>query len=342
MAENRADPTRIMQLATGYWDSAALLAANELDLFGALAEGPQAAAQIAALRGLDVRAATLLLDACAGLGLLVKSFDSAEAAYANTPESAAFLVPGRPGYLGGAIRWGADQYAAWGHLAQSVREGGPAVVPQRHLGGDPEETRRFVLGMNNRALGVARGLLHFLDFDNVTNLLDAGGGPGTYSVLLAQKYPNLRAIVLDLPPVVAIAGELIAEAGLAERVQTRAGDITTDAFGASEFDAVLFSGVLHQMSPATIQKLFAKAKAALRPGGRIVVSDIVLGDDKTQPPFAALFSLQMLLTSAEGAVFSGSECKNWLESAGLENVAVRVLPPPLPYTLVEGTLQTSP
>ncbi len=341
MSENRANPGRIMQLATGYWDSAALLAANELDIFGALGTGPQTAAQVAAARNLDARAAGMLLDACAGLGLLIKNSDGPVPIYANTPESAAFLVCGSPAYLGGAIKWGADQFAAWGELAQSVRLGTPAVAPEEHLGGNAEETRRFVLGMRDRALSVARPLIQFLDFAGVKNLLDVGGGPGTYATLLAQKYPESNVVVLDLPPVVAIAAELIAEAGMAERVTVRAGNAVTDDYGVAEYDAILFSGVLHQMSAATIQAMFVRAKRALRPGGKIVVSDVMLGDDKTQPVFAALFSLQMLLASAEGAVFSGAECGAWLESVGLTDAVVRPLPPPLPYTIVEAKFQVA-
>ncbi len=331
----RPDPSKIMQLATGYWDSATLLAANELNLFGALTGEAKTAPSVATALNAALRATTMLLDACAGLGLVVKTAGEGNAAlYANAPETEAFLVPGRPGYLGGAIRWGADQYGAWGELAASVRSDRPSVPPSLHLGDDPEQTRTFVLGMHNRALGVARGVIHFLDLAGATSLLDVGGGPGTYATLMAQKYPGLQATVLDLPGIVAVAQELIATAGLTDRVQTRAGNGLTDDYGTEAFDAVLFSGVLHQMAPATIQAMFAKAHRALKPGGRVLVSDVMTDRTKTQPAFATLFSLQMLLTSAEGAVFSGDECAQWLQGAGFEAVGIQRLPPPLPYMVV--------
>ncbi len=279
----------------------------------------------------------MLLDACVGLGLLVKEAGEREVRYRNTPAADAFLVPGRPGYLGDALRWSADQYAAWGQLAEAVRTDAPAVPPERHLGGDPERTRRFVLGMHNRALGAARGLLPFLDLSGVQSLLDVGGGPGTYSILLAQKYPQLRATVLDLPAVTAIAQEIIAAAGMADRVETRPGDAVADDYGAESYDAVLFSGVLHQMNPEAVRQMLSKARRALRPGGRLLISDIMLEASKTQPPFAALFSLQMLLTSQAGAVFSVEECIGWMQEAGFSEVAAQRLPPPLPYVLVTGT-----
>ena len=333
---NQPDPSSIMRLATGYWNSATLLAANELNLFGALGELELTARQVADHLQTPLRSTEMLLDACAGLDLLRKQEQDGAYMYANTPAAAAFLVPDRPGYLGNAIRWGAGQYEAWGKLEQAVRADAPVVPPADHLGSDTEQTRRFVLGMHNRALGVARGVLHFLDFADTTRLLDVGGGPGTYAMLLAQKYPVLRVTVLDLPGVTAIAQELITRSGFSDRVQTLAGSAIEAEWGVAEYDGLLFSGVLHQMSGETIRKLFAKAHQALQPGGKLVVSDIMLDATKTQPAFATLFSLQMLLTSEQGAVFSAAECINWLEQAGFASVQAQALPPPLPYVVVTG------
>jgi len=327
---NMPDPTPIFQLATGYWASAALLAANELGLFSALAEGAQTARAVAEALGSDPRATEMLLNACGGLNLVVKEGD----AYSLSPASAAFLVPGRPGYLGSALRWSQEQYAVWGKLAGAVRSGHPAVDPQQHLGGDPEQTRRFVLAMRERAQGVARGVIPYLNLEDSRTLLDVGGGPGTYAVFLAQKYPDLHATILDLPEIAAIARELIAQAGLADRVAVQAGDATQADYGEAQYDAALFSGVLHQMSAPTIQRMLAGAHRALRAGGRVLVSDIMADAGKTQPVFAALFSLQMLLTSQEGVVFSAEECAVWLEAAGLADIRIQRLPPPLPYTVV--------
>ncbi|HXG25159.1 MAG TPA: methyltransferase [Chthonomonadales bacterium] len=330
---DKSDPTPIFQLATGYWASAALLGANEIGLFGALADGAKTARQIAEALGSDLRATEMLLNACAGLDLVLKQGD----AYALTPVADAFLVPGRPSYLGSALRWAQDQYTAWGELPTSVRNGRPAVDPGRHLGGDPQQTRRFVLAMHERAQGVARGVVPFFKLEGCRMLLDVGGGPGTYAVLLAQQYPALHTTVLDLPEVVAIAQELIAQVGLSERVTVRVGDATQADYGEAQYDAVLFSGVLHQMSVATIRRMFAGAHRALLVGGRVIVSDIMLDATKTQPSFAALFSLQMLLTTHEGGVFSAAECAGWLEAAGFEEVWTQHLPPPLPYTIITGS-----
>jgi cyclopropane fatty-acyl-phospholipid synthase-like methyltransferase len=58
-------------------------------------------------------------------------------------------------------------------------------------------------------------------------LLDVGGGPGTYSILLTGRFPGLHSEVLELPGVAAVAREIVAAAGAADRVTLRDGDYHT-------------------------------------------------------------------------------------------------------------------
>ncbi|MGC8669228.1 MAG: methyltransferase [Chthonomonadales bacterium] len=329
---NYVDPTPIMELATAYWASATLLAANELGIFSPLARGPKPLDALAADLHADPRGLRLLLDACCGLGLLKHTPDG----YALTPASAQYLVPGKPGTLGTAISWAQDQYAMWGRLAHSVRTGLPAAAPAEHLGTDPQQTRTFVLAMRERALGMARAVVRFMDLEECRRLLDVGGGPGAYARLLVEQYPKLHVTILDLPGVAAIAQELIAEDGLAHRITVMPGDATLGEYGAGHYDAVLFSGVLHQMSEQNVRKMLGGAHRSLTAGGRVVVSDVMLDETRSQPAFAALFSLQMLLSTAEGQVFTEGDLACWLEAAGFRNISVRRLPPPLPYTVVHA------
>jgi 3-hydroxy-5-methyl-1-naphthoate 3-O-methyltransferase len=324
------DASAIMQLATGYWSSAAFLAANDIGLFSALANGGRTAPEVAAALGADDRGTAALLDACCGLNVVVKQGEQ----YILPSISAAFLVPGSHNYLGSALGWARDQYTAWGNLAESVRTGKPAMDPGEHLGADPEQTRRFVLGMRDRAIGLARGVVRYLNLEGCRKLLDVGGGPGAYAMLLAQTYPELEVTILDLPGVTAVAEEPVGEAALTERIGTLAGDASFGDYGEDRFDAVLFSGVLHQMSPDTVRRMLNGAHRALTPGGRVLISDMMLDATKTQPVFSTLFSLQMLLTSREGGVFAAEECMGWLESAGFADIHIERLPPPLPYTVM--------
>lgn len=327
------DPSAIVGLATSYWASMVLLTANRLKVFTVLGVGSRSAAQVAAQCAAHPRSMAMLLNACVAHGLLRKDGES----YANTPATETFLVEGAPTYLGDALRYSDDLYPVWGRLAEAVRANAPALPPQTILGDDADKTRHFVLGMANRARGVAASLAATLDLSGRTRLLDVGGGPGTYSTMLVVKTPGLRATVLDLPEVVAIARELIGAAGMADRIDLVAGDYRTAPFPGGS-DVVLMSGILHRETPESCGALLRKAARALVPGGLLAVSDVFFEDERrVSPPFAALFALTMLLTSEHGAAHARTEMAAWMAKAGFTGVAVKPLPPPMPHVVLLGT-----
>jgi len=332
MADMPPDPAKIVSMASAFYESCVLFAASDLGVFARLAEtGEAEGGTLARTLGVDERGLRLLLDAGVAVGLLAKDGNR----YRNRPDTAAFLVPGRPGDLSGAIRYNRDVYAAWGRLSQMVKTGAPVEKPEEHLGLDPQRTRTFVMAMHFRALGIGQAVLPQLDLRGRRKLLDVGGGPGTYSMLIARAYPEMACTVLDLPDVVAIASELIRQAGLDERVRALAGDYRTAAFPPDN-DAVNFFGVLHQESPDSICALLRKAAGALAPGGVVHVMDMMTDATHTQPRFSALFAVNMALTTLNGWVFSDAELKQWMEAAGFTGFAVKPLGPVMPHWLASA------
>jgi ubiquinone/menaquinone biosynthesis C-methylase UbiE len=326
------NPGRIIDLASAFYDSCVLFTAADLGVFGKLAELESGSAErLAKELKLDLRGTRLLLDACVALGLAVKQ----DGVYRNTVESNAFLVPGKPGDLSGAIRYNRDVYPAWGKLAKMVQSGKPVERPQLHLGDDENRTRTFVMSMHGRALWIGRVLVPLLDLRGCRKLLDVGGGPGTFAVLLAKAYPELSCTVIDLPEVVKIAAELIEQQGMSARVGTLAGDYHEVEFP-SDNDAVTIFGVLHQESPETIQDIFYRANEALAPGGTIHIMDMMTDESHTAPKFSALFAVNMALTTDRGWVFSDEELHGWLTQAGFVDLDVRPLPPPMPHWLASA------
>ena len=324
------DPGGIVALASAYYGAATLFAGLDCGLFARLAETPGAtAAALAAALKLDPHGTRLLLDGCVALGLLEKAGE----AYRNTPAAGATLVPGAPHDLTRAIRYNQDVYGAWGRLAERVRTGRPVEPPSIHLGDDPERTRRFVQAMHGRALGIGRAVVPMLDLGGARRLLDVGGGPGTYAVLMAQAHAGLHGTVLDLPAIVDVARELIAGAGMEARVSTRPGDYHTAPFE-GPWDVLTFFGVLHQEPPEVIADLMRRAHAALKPGGRLYVLDLMTDDTHAHPAFATLFALNMALTMEHGWVFSEREMAGWLAAAGFGGIEARPAPPPMPHVLM--------
>jgi 2-polyprenyl-3-methyl-5-hydroxy-6-metoxy-1,4-benzoquinol methylase len=325
-------PGGIVAMASAYYASAALFAALECGIFGQLAKTPGAPiGELAEALSLDPRGLRLLLDGCVALGLLEKQGET----YRNTPASAQTLVPGAPHDLTRAIRYNQDVYGAWGRLAERVRTGKPVEPPSVHLGGDLERTRRFVQAMHGRALGIGRAVVPMLDLAGARRLLDVGGGPGTYAMLMAQAHAGLQCTVMDLPAIVDVARELIAGAEMAERVSTLPGDYHTTSFG-GPWDAITFFGVLHQEPPAAIGDLVRRAHAALKPGGRVFVLDLMTDAAHTQPAFAALFAINMALTTEHGWVFSEREMSGWMSAAGFSGIETAAAPPPMPHVLMSA------
>ncbi len=324
------NPSRIVDMASAFYDSCVLFAASDLGIFARLSELVAAdVAQIAKACDLNERGARLLLDACTALGLLEKK----DHTYQNTPETQMFLAPGAPGDLSQAIRYNRDVYQAWSRLAELARTGRPVESPDLHLGHDEERTRTFVLSMHGRALGIGRAVVGQLQLQGRKRLLDVGGGPGTYSVLIAQANPEITCTVLDLPAVVKVAEELIQAESMQDRVKTQAGDYHNTTF-APGYDTVNFFGVLHQESPDSIRELFKRAYVALEPGGLVHVLDMMTDATHTQPKFSALFAVNMALTSENGWVFSDQELEDWLGEAGFVDFKRRILAPPMPHWLV--------
>lgn len=322
----------IVDLASAFYGSAVLFAALESDVFTWIArEGRQTdVATIAKRAELNPRGLRLLLDACVAVGLLRKDGE----VYVNTAAGAQALVSGAPHDLTRAVRYNRDVYPAWGRLAELVKSGRPVEAPETHLGVDAGRTRRFVLAMHGRALGIGQSVIPLLDLGGCRKLLDLAGGPGTYAVLMARANPGLTCVTVDLPAVSEVAAELVRDTDVADRVTCRAGDYHVGTDEAEAYDAVTIFGALHQESPEMIASILRHAWVALRPGGRVFVLDMMTDATHTQPAFSALFAVNMALTTYNGWVFSDGELHAWLQGAGFERCETRPVPPPMPHWLV--------
>ena len=178
-------------------------------------------------------------------------------------------------------------------------------------------TRDFVYGMHERALGVGRVLVDLVELADCRQLLDVGGGPGTYAALFLQRCPDLRAVVFDLPGVISHAEEIIRDMGVAGRVTTVAGDFNTDVLPRGN-DAVLISGVVHRELESGCRALIDKAWNSLRSDGLLIISDVFTDDGGAGTQFATLFGLNMALTAPHGGVHAQDDMARWMADGGFD------------------------
>ncbi|WDZ85423.1 methyltransferase [Micromonospora cathayae] len=316
-------PTPLMQLVTGYWSFKTLAAAVELDLFGRLADGRVITREEAEKEfGLPERPADLLLSACASLGLLEKDGPG----YRNSELSEQFLVPGRPHYFGGQVRYCDERtYLPYHRLGEALRTDKPLTWDpdtQESLftTADPVMLAMFWEAMYSTSAFTARALGEAYDFGTHRRLLDVGGGAGAFPIELCRRYPHLRATVLDLPHVTGKAREKATAAGLADRIGTADGNFLTDPALPGGHDVILLSMILHDWSEPQNRTILAKCFDALPSGGAIVISELLLNDERTGPPAAALMGMTMLVETEGGRNWSGAEYTAWLTDAGFTDV----------------------
>lgn len=313
-------PVPLMQLSTGFWAFKTLAAAHELGLFALLDTGRGITAdELAAALRIHPRPAEMLLTGCASLGLLVRRAGR----YFNAAISEAYLVPGKAAYFGGWIEM-ADKrlYAGWGRLAEALRTNRPTTWnpdTQASLfdGEDPKMLALFWDAMHSLSTMTARALAASYDFGRYRRLLDIGGGSGAFDIELCRHYPALRAAVFDLPHVAAIAERNIAQAGLSDRIAGIGGSFSGDF--PEGCDLHLFSMIMHDWDEEKNKALLRRSYETLAPGGTVVISELLVDDDKTGPAPAALMSLNMLIET-EGRNYTAAEYAAWLVEAGFRDV----------------------
>lgn len=333
---NTTNPGRILDLSWGIARTGTLTAALDLDVFSHIVAGSRTPASVASACGSDPVATATLLTCLASLGLLTVSDCDGHTSYWLAPDAEAFLVRGRPGYLGDLRHMHhAINFRLWPGLAETVTVGAPA---EDLFGDDGSEVWTKVTPyLDQLANANATWLTGMLasKLPPGARVLDVGCGSGAYSRLLAGTFRDVRVTAVDRQEVADVAGRLAADAGLAAQIEVRGGDLRQVDWG-RPYDLVLLSNVLHGYGETDCVELLLRARAALAPGGRIAVFEIV--PDPERPldnPVAAFFSLQMLMTSG-GRAYTLEEYRDQMALAGLRSPMVTRCPAG-PNTLLEST-----
>ncbi|WP_395714942.1 methyltransferase [Reyranella sp.] len=317
----RLDTTRLQKMAQAYWESAALMAAVELEVFTAIAHGHDTIALAAKAVGISARNAERLLTALTAMTLLTRDGER----FANAPDVQRFLVKDGERYAGPWILFTKPRWTAYGELAQRLRS-----PTESRLGAyesfTVEDARRYHAATYSIGMGAARLFSRSVDMTGRKLLLDLGGGSGAYSIVATRTYPGLKAIVLDLPPVTVVANEYIAANGAADRVSTLPGDFTRTPFPQG-VDVVVMASNLPQYEPDLIRLVVGKAFAALAPGGEMHLVGETLHDDRRGPLSAALWGLNEAVYGSTGQAHTESEVKGYLEGAGFRDVVIHPFVP---------------
>lgn len=322
-------PALLYEMATSYFMIARVLqVAAQLDIFTHLASAPRATTELASELGVDAQGLERLLTACAALKLLERRQDH----FQLSAFSAEQFDRNRPEFLGELLAGTSEIYRDWGRLEEAIQSGQPVALTTRDK--DAHSHHQLVLATHASHQALAANVAaHVLEFWSsrplartfqIKTILDVGSGAGTFALALCQRVPYLRATLVDLPQVTIIADEVIASAGLSDRVRTLPLDYQSGTLPINQ-DVVLLCNVLHLESESTAAALLKKVYSSLRQGGIVVVVDIMLNANKDGPLSVALGALNQFIRQNHSRYYAPQEVENLLKDAGLHVQSQRAL-----------------
>lgn len=330
---NSLNPEKVLQFAFAYAPPLMIEAAVKLNLFDALAKGEKSADDLAAETKASVRGVRILLNGLVGLGLLTHPKPGR---YQLSPEADAFLVRGRPAYMGGFFNHASSQLIPkWLGLTEIVRTGKPAQAVNAEGEGAAffEQFVEDIFPLSRRA---AMGLADHLELADATapvSVLDLAAGSGVWGVTLAEKSKHVRVTAVDWDGVLPVTKRVATRHGVADRFAFVAGDLDSADFGTNHNIATL-GHILHSEGIDRSKSLLKKTFSALAPGGTIAIAEWLVAEDRNGPPPGLIFAVNMLVNTERGDTFSFGEISRWLAAAGFTNPRlVEDLPCPSPLIL---------
>ncbi|MEM9783908.1 MAG: methyltransferase [Pseudomonadota bacterium] len=288
---------RLFDLTAGFVYSQVLAAVVRLDLVEMLSRAPAGAEDVASATGLDTDAALRLLEAAEAIDLIERL----------GVDGAGLPVWG-PSRLGAALRANPGAVAMIRHhdmLYRDIADPVGLLATGRTASGDLPETGRFWAYARDPGAGralaqdfgpdavadysalmaasqafIAEQVLDCLPLKRMRRLIDIGGGEGAFVEAAARRAPGLELALVDLPAVAERARARLAEAGFGDRVQIAGGDFFRDPppfANDGGADWVSLVRVLYDHDDAFAVALLAKARAALAPGGRLIIAEPMAG-----------------------------------------------------------------
>ncbi len=327
-------PQRIFEMTWGYAAPLILETAVRYRLFNHLDEKAKDVAELAADAGASERGLRAILDALVGFELLTKDENGN---YANTPESSAFLVVGKPSYQGGVVELTSSHLLpVWLQLTEVVKTGRPVTRVNEEGPGSEffQVLVESIFPMSYQAallLGEALGLK---EATGPVKVLDIAAGSGVWGVGLAQQSPQVTVTAIDWEGILPVTRRIAARHGLEDRFEFVAGDILETDYSEG-YQVATLGHIIHSEGEARSKELLAKVFTALAPGGTIAIAEMVPNHDRTGPLQPLLFAVNMVVSTEVGNTFSFEEMSQWMLEAGYTNIRQLEAPAPSPLILAD-------
>lgn len=313
------EPDPFLDSFTGLVAARALSTATMLGVFDALDEAPAGPAALAERLGLDPLGTETLLTTLLTMGYVEGEEDGR---LRNSDVSRRLLVSSSPESIATFVGAQADlHWQVLDLLPGAVRDGTAySMHEQRH--GERERWAAYIRGLFEVSRAEQEDNAALVPVEAPRRLVDVAGGHAGFAMAMCRRHPGLEATVLDLAPSVEVGRGIVAEEGYADRVSFRAGDVFELGLGGEGLDVVSVFNLIHHLPEERDRELCRMARAALRPGGCLVVGDSARPEaGETSSEHGAISSL-LFYAWSHSRNFQPSEIRAWIEEAGFDEVTV--------------------
>ncbi|MBW4670228.1 MAG: methyltransferase domain-containing protein [Cyanomargarita calcarea GSE-NOS-MK-12-04C] len=293
-----------------------IMVGTKVGIFEALASSSLTAQDVARSCGIHPGATSKLLNALVGSKLLCVSGNC----YSLSRVARKWLLKESPKSQYDSVLFGLVEAEIITRLEDFIYSGEPLNVhPDFDVSESSSEMRSlYQRGMCSRAkLSAGEVARRIILNKGASQMLDIGGSHGYYSVAICRRYPNLHAVILDLPSAVKQAAPILAEEKMGEQVIHWSGNALTEDLGEDKYDLVFISQLVHHFNESLNRALIQRVVRALRPGGTLVIQELIRREKPDQGgQFGALLDLFFALTSDAGT-WTHQEMASWQRDAGL-------------------------
>jgi ubiquinone/menaquinone biosynthesis C-methylase UbiE len=332
-SQNEVTPQRIMQFGFGFVVPMALGAAVHHRVFDVLDAGPKTIEEVSRETKASVRGLKAIMNVLVGFEFLKKEGDR----YALTPESSAFLISTKPAYHGALIKnLTGPVLRNFIHLNEVVETGRAATQVNQEGPGSAffHELVEAIFPMSYPAAKALASSLKLGEMKKPLTVLDLAAGSGVWGIALAESGPNVKVTAVDWAGVLDVTQRVAARHKLVDRFTFSAGDLESANFGSGHQVATL-GHILHSEGAVLSKALLKKTFNALAPGGVIAIAEMLVNADRSGPPHALIFAVNMLVNTDAGDTFSFEEIGQWLKDAGFVNARLLENPSPSPLILAD-------
>ncbi|HEY2761025.1 MAG TPA: methyltransferase [Pirellulales bacterium] len=328
------NPKRILELTWDFCPPLMVEAALSNGVFDALDAGAKTVEETAAATGASERGLRILMNGLVATNFLARRGKK----FSLAPDVAAFLIKRKPAYLGGTLHHlSRDLIPHWLRLTNIVRTGKPESAVNQEKAGS-QFFANFVEEIYNRSYPAAKVAAETLikKLAKPFKVLDIATGSGVWGIAMAERSPQVEVTAVDWPGVIPVTRKVVAEHKLNDQFSYVEGDIQSAKYG-DGFHLATLGHILHSEGEANSRKLLKRVFDALAPKGTVVIAEFMPNDDRSGPPSALIFAVNMLVNTDQGDTFTFKEMKSWLTETGFRKIRTLDAPGPSPLLLADKT-----